>query len=342
MSSSDLKSVEELKVELRNLGREYEKLKKERESLEENIRVVEAEKSMLEKELEKCRTGYQEARQQLIREGIEKDMVIEELMREQREAGELIELQDTELMNFGVRVSNLEVAIARLMRLPIEIVSTGAFLMRERMDVEVSANGVNNPVNGGQNGGINVEEERMDVELLANGVSNPVNGGQNGGINVGNLLNGVINHRQGENGGFTFESVYGELSDENALPQFARYSAGNHGPDSSIEGQANSEIAANGHDNAEVSSGARQLDCPQVESVASDQEEESDESPDTDFNDKELLQTKVRMMNGQNVVQSSCDLQAACDAPQLGTNGFSLVKENIMPRAASILIFGLI
>lgn len=60
----------------------------------------------------------------------------------------------------------------------------------------------------------------------------------------------------------------------------------------------------------------------------------------TDLKDKELLKTKVGMMNRHNVVPNSQNVQDACDAPQVGINGFSEEKENKAPiKAGMVALF---
>lgn len=55
----------------------------------------------------------------------------------------------------------------------------------------------------------------------------------------------------------------------------------------------------------------------------------------TDF-DGELLQSNMRAMNGHDVVLCSTDVQAACDAPEAGTNSIYLEKENKTLLAAAL------
>mgnify|MGYP004708615703 CR=1 FL=1 len=60
---------------------------------------------------------------------------------------------------------------------------------------------------------------------------------------------------------------------------------------------------------------------------------------DTDLNGKELLQSNARTMNGHDVVLCSTDVQAACDAPDVGTESIHPEEENKTLLAAGILIY---
>lgn len=308
---------EKMEMELRNLKRDYEEMKKKCQSLE-------AQNLELEEKLKKRRIKCQELRQQLVSLEIEKSL-----------AEDMVTLRDAQLMGLTSRVSNLEEAVARLLRVPVAIIRSGALLAQERTQVQVSANGVVLPVYDGHNRGMNIEN-------LRNG--NLKNGDlQNRNLQNGNLQNGAVNHVGSENGEFHLENLHKELgvnfenhqtmdSFLNSQLQFACIISGTQFPDLPKE-----ETAASDHDNAEASSGAQlTFDCAEVENVASDKKEERNGSPDTDLNGKELLESNARTMNGHDVVLCSTDVQAACDAPEVGTDSIHPEKENKTLLAAAL------
>lgn len=100
----------------------------------------------------------------------------------------------------------MEELVAQIMRVPVEILRSGAFVAGGRMNVDI-------PVHEGQNGGNNMgnfQDGVIDhVEVSATGVNFPVHESQNVGIiNLENFQNGVLNHEQvSVNGTFLFMKV---------------------------------------------------------------------------------------------------------------------------------------
>nr|XP_027102426.1 uncharacterized protein LOC113723607 isoform X3 [Coffea arabica] len=212
---------EKMEMELRNLKRDYEEMKKKCQSLE-------AQNLELEEKLKKRRIKCQELRQQLVSLEIEKSL-----------AEDMVTLRDAQLMGLTSRVSKLEEAVARILRVPVAIIRSGALLAQERTQVQVSANGVGLPVYDGHNRGMNIEN-------LRNG--NLKNGDlQNRNLQNGNLQNGAVNHVGSENGEFHLENLHKELgvnfenhqtmdSFLNSQLQFARIISGTQFPDLPKEG----------------------------------------------------------------------------------------------------------
>ncbi|KAL3498963.1 hypothetical protein ACH5RR_041695 [Cinchona calisaya] len=277
-----------------------EKLRMELSSLKRDYESMKKDHDLMEE-----KHGLVELKNLEFKEELEKwKLECETLMKEKREVEEKFVRLNNEFMEYDARVSEIEEFVAKVRGVRAEDIRRDAYC---------------------------AWVEEMNAEILGNGVNIPSSEGHNEGLNLENLQNGVDNHVVGENGGFTHENLIDGFNDHvehhqmNGLPQ-------TQGPDFPNEG-----AAADGHDNAEIFSGARSVfDYPEVESNASDQEGENDESPNTDLNEKRLLQTKVGRMSDHNVVPSSHNVQAACDAPQVGTYGFSHEKGNKMLPSAGI------